>query len=243
MRKSPLEKIIECVYNIPYNKAAYITISTALVDIENYVNERHFLKHRIYLKEVDSIRTLTNELSEFSSSEDKILQKQIQRRLANLARTIVEENKKIFIVHGRNTNMRDKVSSLLGRLKLDYVILESEHSSGATVIEKFIRNAEECRYAIVLFSAEDIGKLNTEEEQYKIRARQNVVFELGYFIGSIGRESIIILHDIGKEIEKPTDFAGVVYEPFDEYGGWKSKLIKEMKVSGLYIDSALADRV
>lgn len=243
MQKNLLENIIESAYHISYDKDAYGKINDALNDIEKYVNDKHFLKHRVYLNEIDAIRLRTKNLSDFPSDEDRILQKNIQRQVAALARNITQENKKVFIVHGRNTNMRDKVSSLLGRLKLDYVILESEHNSGATVIEKFLRNAEDCRYAVILFSADDIGKLDSELAATKHRTRQNVVLELGYFLGSVGRKNIIILHETGKEIEKPTDFDGIVYEPFDEYGAWKAKLIKEMRISGMYIDAALADRV
>ena len=109
-------------------------------------------------------------------------QKIIQKKIANLARTIFEENKKIFVVHGRNINMRDKVCATLGRLKLDYVVLESEHNTGATVVEKFLRNAKDCHYAIVLFSADDIGKLNDSNAIFKSRTRQNVILELGFFL-------------------------------------------------------------
>jgi predicted nucleotide-binding protein len=138
--------------------------------------------------------------------------------------------------------MRDKVSSLLGRLKLDYVILESEHNSGTTIIEKFIKNAENCLYAVVLFSADDIGKLENSESDLRYRVRQNVIFELGYFLGKIGRRNIVILHEANKNIETPSDFSGIVYEPFDEYGAWKSKLIREMRNANIYIKPELADR-
>lgn len=238
-----IEQLIAKIYATPYTKEAFGIIENAIKLIGDFIDENHFIKAKQYHKELKEIDELTEELSTFKSDEDRLLQKKIQKRLANLARTILDENKKIFIVHGRNLNMRDKVSSMLGKLKLDYVILETEQNSGATVIEKFLREAKECKYAIVLFSADDIGKLNIESAKTRNRTRQNVILELGYFLAQVGRNNIIILNEANMDIEKPSDFDGMVYEPFDEFGAWKGKLIKEMKRAKIYIDEKLADRI
>jgi predicted nucleotide-binding protein len=238
-----IEKLIDWVYYIPYSNEAFGKLDKAISLLEEFINKQHFLKEKIYHNYLNEIKDMRDELSDFTSSDDKLLQKKLQQKIAYLARTILDENKKIFIVHGRNIPMRDKVSSLLGRLKLDYVILESEFNNGATVIEKFLRNASTCRYAIVLFSADDVGGIEKDEVELRPRVRQNVILELGYFLGTIGRENIIILHEVGKRIEKPTDFDGIVYEPFDEYGAWKGKVIKEMKKAKIYIDKSLEERI
>lgn len=238
-----IELLIAKIYDTPYTKEAFEIIKNAIKLIGKFIDENHFIKAKQYQKQLEEIDQQTKDLSSFKSDEDRLLQKKIQKRLANLARTILDENKKIFIVHGRNINMRDKVSSMLGKLKLDYVILETEHNSGATVIEKFLREAKECKYAVVLFSADDIGKLNSETDIIRNRTRQNVILELGYFLAQVGRNNIIILHEANKEIENPSDFDGIVYEPFDEYGAWKGKLIKEMKRAKIHIEEKLADRI
>lgn len=238
-----IEQLIAKIYDTPYTREAFKIIEDALKLIDKFIDENHFIKTKLYRKELEEIEELTQDLSTFKSDEDRLLQKKIQKRLANLARTILDENKKIFIVHGRNINMRDKVSSMLGKLKLDYVILETEHNSGATVIEKFLREAKECKYAVVLFSADDIGKLNSETAKTRNRTRQNVILELGYFLAQVGRNNIIILHEANKDIEKPSDFEGIVYEPFDEFGAWKGKLMREMKRAKINIDEKLADRI
>jgi predicted nucleotide-binding protein len=237
-----IEKLIESAYYFPYSKESFDLIKKALSTLTTFVEKNHFLKSKDYLNEIEQIRLNSEDLSNFRSAEDRLLQKKIQKNIANLSRKILEENRKIFIVHGRNINMRDKVSSLLGRLKLDYVILETEHNNGATVIEKFLRNAKDCRYAIILFSADDLGKLNQTGGTLKPRVRQNVILELGYFLAVAGRKNIVILHEVGKEIEKPSDFDGIVYEPFDDYGAWKGKLIKEMKKANIHIDQSHADK-
>jgi len=239
--KKKIEDLIISIYDIPYSKSAFNEIEQALIILREYVENNHFLNSKLYVKEIIEIDNLSEDLSVFKSDEDRLLQKRVQKKIANLGRKILEENKKIFIVHGRNINMRDKVSTMLGKLKLEYSILESEQNNGATIIEKFLKNASKCEYAIVLFSADDLGKLDEDEANFKHRPRQNVILELGYFLAHVGRKNIIILHETGKKIESPSDFSGVVYEAFDEYGAWKTKLIKEMKMSGIYIDKRLAD--
>ena len=241
--RQKIKNLIVSVYNIPYSREAFEIIGKALLTIENYIESNHFLNHKKYKTEIKKIDELRKDLSWLKSNSDRLLQKNIQKRLSELASEIIEETKKIFIVHGRNINMRDKVSSLIGRLKLDYVILESEHNGGTTILEKFLKNSADCEYAIVLFSADDIGRLYDSDEKEKFRTRQNVILELGYFLGIVGRKNIVILHETGKQIEKPSDFDGIVYEPFDEYGAWKTKLIKEMRNAKIHIDYNLADRV
>jgi predicted nucleotide-binding protein len=68
------------------------------------------------------------------------------------------------------------------------------------------------------------------------RARQNVILELGYFVGRLSRERVCVLRP--GDVEIPSDFGGVVYEPFDPSGGWKSKLAKELEAAEYAIDWA-----
>lgn len=241
MKVSDIEKLIQSVYSICYDKEAFKKIDDALENIATFVKGNHFIKSRQYLNEVQEISEESDDLSRFSSTKDKILQENIKRKIANLARKIIDENKKIFIVHGRNIAMRDKLAAFLGKLKLDFVILEQETNKGSTIIEKFLRSSEDCRYAVILLSADDIGALNNKDSNSRPRARQNVILELGFFLGKLGRKNIIVLHEI-MDIEKPSDFDGIVYEAFDDFGGWKSKLIREMKQSQIYIDPNLADQ-
>lgn len=241
-----LEKLIEVIYYIPYNKdkSTFSLFNKSISTLHEIIEKNHFPKAKAYTSELNSINDIYKDdlSSAFTGDDDKIIHRKIQKKLTDLARTILNENKKIFIVHGRNTTILDRTTSLLGRLKLDYVVLQNEHNLGSTIIEKFLRNAEECRFAIVLFSADDLGQLNEPDEKLKPRTRQNVILELGYFLAKIGRKNIIILHQTGPQIERPSDFDGIVYEPFDEYGAWKSKVIKEMRKAGIYIDQNLADR-
>jgi len=128
-----LQKLIEKVYSISNDRNAPIAFDNALETIKDFLAKHHFLKEKEYLSEIRNISELLEDISGFRSNDDRLLQLRIQKAITNLSRQIIEENKKIFIVHERNISMRDKMSSLLGRLKLDYVVLEHEHNAGTTI--------------------------------------------------------------------------------------------------------------
>jgi predicted nucleotide-binding protein len=65
----------------------------------------------------------------------------------------------------------------------------------------------------------------------KLRARQNVIFEFGYFIGKLGRRKVAALCEEG--IERPSDIDGLVYISLDEQGTWKNALKMEIEAAGI----------
>lgn len=115
-----------------------------------------------------------------------------------------------FVVHGRNSAHRKKAVAALKKARIDPVVLMLQPSRGHTVIEKFEAVADRCDAAIAVWSPDDFGKLATSGTKGKNRARQNVVFELGYFYGALRRLSgRVVLLEFG-DTELPSDIAGVV---------------------------------
>jgi predicted nucleotide-binding protein len=88
-------------------------------------------------------------------------------------------------------------------------------------------------YAVVLLTADDMGRARNEQD-LKPRARQNVVFELGYFFAHLSRQNVAVLLDAG--VQRPTDIDGLVYIKRDPDGGWKVKLAKELNEAGIPAD-------
>ena len=142
---------------------------------------------------------------------------------------------KVFIVHGRDDGSRETVARFLEKLKLEPIILNEQASQGGTIIEKFERHSE-VGFAVVLLTPDDEGALRGEEDDRSPRARQNVIFELGFFIGRLGRERVCALTK-GGSMEIPSDYAGVVYIPLDDKGAWKIGLVKELKAAGFDVDA------
>ena len=139
----------------------------------------------------------------------------------------------VFIIHGRDNEAKETVARFLTRLDLTPVILHEQPNLGRTIIEKFERNAQ-VGFAVALLTPDDMGALKNEEKNLKPRARQNVVFELGYFLGRLGRERVCALTKGNVEI--PSDYDGVVYISLDD-GGWKMNLIRELKNVGFNVDA------
>jgi len=161
---------------------------------------------------------------------EKLLEENIQLMNEINSKLIINapnrKNKKVFVVHGHNYHMRNEVESLLKNNGLIPVVLTQQIDRGKTIIEKFENFANECSAAIVIMSADDKMKNKT------IAARPNVILEMGYFMGKIGRENIIVLKQ--KEVSHyPSDIQGIVYKEYTKGPGeWRNQIILELKSMG-----------
>ncbi|MFC1917340.1 TIR domain-containing protein [Chloroflexota bacterium] len=149
---------------------------------------------------------------------------------------------RVFIVHGHDEGVKQTVARFLEKLDLKVVILHEQEDKGKTVIEKLEANSAEIDigYAVVLLTPDDTGASKADvsklglEPSLKDRARQNVVFELGYFIAKLGRPRVRALYVQG--VEPPSDYTGVLYTPLDSSGSWKLELAREIKAAGIELD-------
>ena len=140
----------------------------------------------------------------------------------------------VFVVHGHGEAFKQQVARFLNAVTdLEPVILHEQANSGRTIIEKFEAQAGRAAFAVVLLTADDDGGVRGTGER-RPRARQNVVFELGFFIGALGRSRVAVLHEDG--VELPSDMSGVLYTPLDAAGAWKLALAKELQAAGLSVD-------
>ncbi len=137
----------------------------------------------------------------------------------------------IFVVHGRDEGPKQSVARFIQQVSnLGPVILHEQPNSGRTIIEKFEDNADTAAFAIVLLTGDDEGGLSGSGERHR-RARQNVVFELGFFVGRLGRTRVAVLYEEG--VELPSDASGVLYTRIDPGGAWKVELARRCEQRGL----------
>jgi len=142
---------------------------------------------------------------------------------------------KIFVIHGHDKSTCDAVARFLTKLSLKPMILHEHPNEGRTIIEKF-ENYADVRFAVVLLTPDDKGTAaQTIADELKPRARQNVIFEFGYFIGKLGRKRVCAL--VKDDIEKPSDLNGILYIVLDDGDGWRIQLLKELKAAGFNIDA------
>jgi predicted nucleotide-binding protein len=139
--------------------------------------------------------------------------------------------RKVFIVHGHEDGAREAVARFLERLGFEAIILHEQANQGRTVIEKVEAHGD-VGFAVVLLSPDDEGNLKGQHPQP--RARQNVLLELGYFIGKLTRRRVCTLR-VG-EVEIPSDWRGVIDEPFDAGGAWRQTLARELEAAEFEID-------
>jgi predicted nucleotide-binding protein len=138
----------------------------------------------------------------------------------------------VFIIHGRNHNERDRVASIVRGLGLKPVIVDVVARKGRTLIELVEEHGSESVYAIVVMTGDDIGYLKGKMANKKPRARQNVVFELGFFYGRLGRERVMCLLEPG--VEKPSDIDGIVYEDLrQDDRALERRIMRELQSLGI----------
>lgn len=166
----------------------------------------------------------------------KELLQSLKSSSVNISNNTVEENnvvdnKKVFLVHGREHGILDKVARFIESIELQPIILHEQANNGNTLMEKIEKNTD-VGYGIILYTPCDVGGLTKDE--LKPRARQNVIFEHGFLIGKLGRNRVAALVTTG--IEHPSDIAGIVYISYDNNDGWKLSLARELKSAGYDID-------
>ncbi|NPU10924.1 nucleotide-binding protein [Bradyrhizobium sp. 83002] len=140
---------------------------------------------------------------------------------------------KVFLVHGRDEASKNEVHLFLKAIDLDPIILHLRPNKGRSLLTKFKEESGGADFAVVLMTPDDEGGIAGSGASQR-RARQNVVFELGYFIGKLGPTHVAAL--VKGEIEKPSDFDGIAYIPYDS--NWKTTLARELLAAKIPFDPA-----
>ena len=145
----------------------------------------------------------------------------------------LQSGKDIFIVHGHDNEAKREVDVFLRKLDFNPIILHEQTNEGKTIIEKF-ENYSDVSFAIILLTPDDEGRVRNKDEELKPRARQNIILELGYFMGKLGRDKVCALYK--EKVEIPSDYSGILYTKMDNDSGWHMKIAREIKKSGLDVD-------
>lgn len=143
----------------------------------------------------------------------------------------VVSGRKVFVVHGHDEGAREAAARFVAQLGFEPVILHEQPNKGRTIITKFREETADIGFAVVLMTPDDQG--GKQSAEMRPRARQNVVFELGFFIGVLGPERVAAL--VKGDVERPSDFDGVVYISLDQVD-WKIALARELKAAGFDVD-------
>lgn len=151
---------------------------------------------------------------------------------AKSATTVASESAPIFVVHGHDHGLLHQTVRVLERAtSREVVILHEQANAGRTLLEKFEMHASTAAFAVVLLTPDDTGGARGQAQH--TRARQNVIFELGFFFGRLGRDRVAVL--LAPGVDQPSDIAGLVYISVDDGGSWKYTLARELTASGITV--------
>lgn len=224
---------------------------------ENYVTKYNLLLKDIqtlgFYKELKFIEQVPFSDQAFDSGFTKHEQAKL-REVTNAANSLLQKVKlllsppktdnrvnnkvrsnKIFLIHGQDNEMKTDVTQTLQKLDLDPIILHEKPNRGRTLIEK-ISDYAHVSFAVVLLSPDDLAYPEEKTpDEAKYRAEQNVIFELGYFLGRLGRQNVIAIYRKKKDFEIPNDYNGVLWIEYKS--GWYFKLINELQASNFDVDA------
>lgn len=154
---------------------------------------------------------------------------------AQPARDAAAGPRTVFLVHGHDGSAKYAVARFVERVtEVPLVILDEQVNRGRTLVEKFEAHAASAAFAIVLLTPDDVGRVKSAPQSGdQPRARQNVVFELGFFFGKLGRDRVAV---INAGVEEPSDVEGLSYINYPT-GNWQVELAKELQAAGIPVDS------
>lgn len=202
---------------LPAQFSVYTSNYPAVSDFRKQIGGR-ITKSKLLLAE--AIRELQEDLGDIDSDGDQL---EISDPIS--------DSDKVFVVHGHDEGVKQSVARFIEKLGLEAIVLHEQPNRGRTIISKFRDEASSVGFAVVLMTPDDVGGKNSNE--LSARARQNVVFELGFFVGALGAHRVSAL--VRGEVERPSDFDGVTYISLDK-SDWQIALAKELRAAGYSID-------
>ena len=198
--------------------------------VEQYV-PGHWDEHNKRVATANALLTSMREEAAKEAQHEERAERATKRQAINPQ--VRQHSNRVFVVHGRDLGAKETVARCLTKLGLDPVILHEQPNTGRTIVEKF-ESFSDVGFSVILLTADDFGRLKAEEI-LQPSARQNVIFEFGYFVGKIGRGRVCALMEAG--VEKPSDLDGVVYVRLGLDDAWTMQLVKELKAAGYDVDA------
>jgi predicted nucleotide-binding protein len=145
--------------------------------------------------------------------------------------------RRIIVVSGVDDEMKQALIVALAGLKLIPLVMCEEPSQGKKIVENFSRDYADVAFALVLLAPDDFAYAKNETAtKRKLRPRQEVVFELGFLLGKLGKASVLVFFRESANFEIPTDFGGIKVTAFDDRDSWKLALIRELTNCGYSVD-------
>ncbi len=193
-----------------------------------------------YPKEFERLKeTMIKALKLAAQSIKKDAFGELKKQTANSKKTSITSSNKIFVVHGHDHILKTEVENFLNDIGLEPIVLHKKPDEGQTLIEKFEKYSD-VGYAFILLTPDEVAysikqdNLKDAERKKEKRARPNVIFEFGYFVGRLGRNRVCCLYK--SDVELPSDLSGLLYKKIDtSVKAQAYDIMKELKAAGYQI--------
>ncbi|WP_111932347.1 TIR domain-containing protein [Paraburkholderia bryophila] len=146
-----------------------------------------------------------NQLSGLARSIEQIFEIRAHSELSSPASDAPKDHR-VFISHGRASDWREVQDFIERDLQHSTTELAQEANLGRTIFQKLVEHAATCDFAVIVMTGDD------QDAEGNLRARENVMHEIGYFQGCYGPANVCLLHEEGVNI--PSNLYGLVYIPF-----------------------------
>jgi predicted nucleotide-binding protein len=176
--------------------------------------------------------TITAHIDVLIMARDRLLSERAAGGSSDTPTEIKPARRRVFLVHGHD-NARDTINSFLSSQNIDPIILVEKPGAFRSIIEKFDDYAD-VEYAIVILTPDDVGRLaDGTTRKLKGRARQNVILELGFFMGKLGRSRVCGVQK--GVVEMPSDLGGIQMIDLKDKD-WMIKLGRELREAGFDVN-------
>lgn len=213
---SPIQSFVKKLAEFDYSNLE----SDKLMELEIYAKqiEEFFSKYRpsgdgLYIPPhlTSSNDSNVNKINELVEKLKALSKEDLNKEIEKIKPKEREKSKgegAIFIGHGRSKIWARVQMFLKEECLLNPVFFESESRTSEFIINILDDFLSKASFAVIVMTAED----ETAEE--KLRARQNVIHEIGLFQGRLGFDKVIVLKQ--DEVEEFTNIAGLQYIPFSK---------------------------
>lgn len=148
-----------------------------------------------------------------------------------------QPSNRVLLIHGSDDKMKEKVSGVLKKWGLT-VILSFDRENFHKPLAQKMTEFSDAAFVIALLSFDGYfyGK-DQKVKDAKFVSQPNVIFELGFMLGKLGRDKVFVLYDEKKNYELPTDFFNAYYIPYHENRLWQNELAKALKNHGTIVNT------
>ncbi len=150
--------------------------------------------------------------------------------------TANQVKRRVFVISGADKEMKQAVSKALTKLGLVPIVSCEDTGHSRKIIEQY-KDYDDVNFAVVLLSPDDYAYAKTDEPtKRRLRPKQETVFELGFTLGKLSKDKVLVLFREATDIEMPNSFASLNVTAFDDRDSWKLSLIRELTKNGYIVD-------